>query len=106
MVVVENGRCAVEALTGCGTVDGRLLESPPVDLIVTDMQMPEMDGYTAVRLLRTKGCLLPIVALTAHAMVGDEEACLAAGCDTYSSKPVDRDRLVTACRLAMAQRAA
>ena len=106
VVVVENGRCAVEALTGCGTVDGRLLESPPVDLIVTDMQMPEMDGYTAVRLLRTKGCLLPIVALTAHAMLGDEEACLAAGCDTYSSKPVDRDRLVIACRLAMARRAA
>jgi CheY-like chemotaxis protein len=100
--IVDNGRRAVEALTADGTLTGSLAPALLIDVIVTDMQMPEMDGYQATRILRAKGCTLPIVALTAHAMSGDAEKCLAAGCDGYSAKPIDRKQLVDICRKAIA----
>jgi CheY-like chemotaxis protein len=100
MRVAENGKLAVEALTVDGTVDGELLDPPPVDLVLTDMQMPEMDGYSATRLLRAKGCLLPIVAITAHAMSGDAEKSLRAGCDAHATKPIDKHSLIDLCRRA------
>jgi PAS domain S-box-containing protein len=78
-----NGQLAVQK--GCET---------PFDLILMDMNMPEMDGYEATSLLRKHGYKGPIVALTANAMVGDSQRCRSAGCNEYLAKPIDRKRLI------------
>jgi len=75
----------------------RLLKTDEtVDVVLIDMMMPDMDGYEAIPLVKAipsrKG--LPVISVTAQAMVGDREKCLAAGADGYISKPVDVDKLL------------
>jgi PAS domain S-box-containing protein len=97
VTVYDNGLRCLEAMTVDGTRDGALLDEPPCDLVLTDMQMPEMDGYTLARTLRQKGWKGRIVALTAHAMTSDIQRCIDAGCDEYASKPIDRADLIAVC---------
>lgn len=69
----------------------------PYDLLLTDIQMPEMDGYALARTLRKRGCDIPIVALTAHVMLDDLQKCMEAGCTDYASKPIDKAVLLEKC---------
>jgi len=93
----ENGKLAVESLTSDGTLEGPLLDPAPFDLIISDIQMPVMDGLTSTRLLREKGCKLPILALTAHAMSSDAEKSTTAGCNAHLTKPIDQRQLIDTC---------
>ena len=86
VLVAQNGAEALELLSGAA--------GAMVDLVVMDISMPVMDGYTAARALRERGFTLPIIALTANAMQGDREKCLDAGFNDYATKPLDRRILV------------
>ncbi len=78
----------VEASNGQEALD--LIELSPPDLIFMDLKMPVMDGWEATRRIRARdrGRRIPIIALTAQAMAGDEQKALAAGCDDYVAKPI------------------
>jgi len=89
VTIAEDGQMAMELALSAES-DGR-----PFDIVLMDMQMPILDGYGATELLRSLGYTRPIIALTAHAMKGDREKCLQAGCTDYATKPTDRLRLLS-----------
>ena len=92
----ENGAIAIEAV-----------KANRPDIVLMDVSMPVMSGLDATRALRDEGFDdLPVIALTAHAMDSDREACLAAGCDAYASKPVDFPALIGLIEERIGQRAA
>jgi CheY-like chemotaxis protein/HPt (histidine-containing phosphotransfer) domain-containing protein len=98
VVVANNGREALE-----------ILPRKPFDLVLMDVQMPEMDGFEATRAIRQReaqtGQHLPILAMTAHALKGDRERCLDAGMDDYVAKPIRAAQLVQAIDSLLSSRA-
>src|SRR5205807_1591488 len=91
----KRGHQVTVAANGRETLE--ILERQSFDLLLMDIQMPEMDGLTATAAIRAReqqtGAHLPIVAMTARAMKGDQEHCLASGMDAYISKPIRADQL-------------
>jgi CheY-like chemotaxis protein len=96
-------RHSLEVVSATTGRDGiRLIEeTPDISLVLLDIMMPEMDGYVTMHKIRAKPKFqrLPIIALTAKAMKGDREKCLAAGASDYLAKPVDIDQLLLALRV-------
>ncbi|HED54575.1 MAG TPA: response regulator, partial [Phycisphaerales bacterium] len=90
VVAVADGRAAVQAVT---KASGKRF-----DLVILDMHMPELDGPGAAAELRTFGCTLPILALTAATGSEEQHTCLKAGFDDFAGKPITSDRLISICR--------
>jgi len=86
------GYAVLEAENGLIGVQIALDERP--DLVLMDLNLPDIDGLEATKRIKGEANHIPIVALTANAMFGDEERCLAAGCDGYISKPVSKSLLL------------
>ncbi len=94
LVLEEYGLTIDEA--GNGRIGVEMATRDKYDLILMDVQMPEMDGFTATGILRERGLKTPIIALTANAMKGFEQQCLDGGYSGYFTKPIDIDRFVAA----------
>ena len=90
----EAGAIVDTANDGLEALDKLASGTPDFDLVLLDMQMPKLDGYQCATRLRASAFDKPIIALTANAMKGDREKCLAAGCDDYVAKPIDGGKLV------------
>ena len=92
--LVRRGFEVIMAVDGQEALSKAREDSPL--LILMDMSLPVLDGWEATRLLKQDQATrsIPVIGLTAHAMAGDREKCLAAGCDQYDTKPVDFERLI------------
>ena len=92
--LIRKGFEVILALDGAQALQAALAEVPA--LILMDMSLPVMDGWEATRRIKAEAATaaIPVIGLTAHAMDGDRETCLAAGCDDYDTKPVDLPRLL------------
>jgi CheY-like chemotaxis protein len=93
--LLEDKYQVIEAVNGEEGLELAKRERP--DLILMDLSLPVMDGWEATKQIKANDDLrsIPVIALTAHAMVGDEEKAVAAGCDDYLAKPLDEDELMT-----------
>jgi len=94
VAIADNGRIACEMVAQAMND----ANAPDFDVILMDMQMPELDGYGAAAKLRSRGYRGPIIALTAHAMAADRDKCIRAGCTDYLTKPVTRQVLLETVR--------
>ncbi|MBT9466686.1 response regulator [Hydrogenophaga sp.] len=92
--LIRRGYEIVMAVDGAEALTGAARERP--DLILMDMSLPKIDGWEATRRLKADPtlCAIPVIALTAHAMTGDRERALEAGCDEFDTKPIEFERLV------------
>jgi two-component system cell cycle response regulator DivK len=104
--LMRNGHEVLIAVDGQQGVDMALSERP--DLILMDMSLPVIDGWDATRRVRANDATrsIPVIALTAHAMAGDREKAMEAGCDDYDTKPVEITRLLGKIAALLATRAA
>jgi two-component system cell cycle response regulator DivK len=98
-----SGYATLEATDGQQAIE--LARSYHPDLILMDIQMPIMNGLEATKVLKAdpKTCFIPVIALTAHAMKGDENKVMAAGCEEYITKPLDTRRLLNMVELYLAK---
>ena len=94
LLLTDSGAIVTTANDGEEAIRATLDSQPTPDLILLDMQMPNIDGYTAAKVLRREGYTRPIIAMTANAMTGDDQKCKAAGCSNYVSKPIDLSALL------------
>jgi two-component system cell cycle response regulator DivK len=104
--LVRNGHEVSIAVDGQKGVDMALSQLP--DLILMDMSLPVIDGWEATRQIRANDATrrIPVIALTAHAMAGDREKAMEAGCDDYDTKPVEITRLLGKITALLATKAA
>ena len=104
--LVRNGHEVFIAIDGQQGVDMALSQLP--DLILMDMSLPVIDGWEATRRVRANDATrkIPVIALTAHAMAGDREKAMEAGCDDYDTKPVEISRLLGKIAALLATKAA
>ena len=104
--LVRNGHEVFIAIDGQQGVDMALSQLP--DLILMDMSLPVIDGWEATRQIRANDATrkIPVIALTAHAMAGDREKAMEAGCDDYDTKPIEISRLLGKITALLATKAA
>jgi CheY-like chemotaxis protein len=96
--LMRNGFEVSVAINGQDALDS--VDANPPDLVLMDLSLPEIDGWEATRRLKEDPSTraIPVIALTAHAMAGEKERALAAGCNDYDTKPVDLARLLSKIR--------